>query len=70
MRTVVQIRREAPAALEQPIEDFVVYAATLNGGVVTDVGAVSDVFGLTPMVMYYSEGAEPEWVEVSNGGIQ
>ena len=57
--------RLAPAALDQPIENLVVYAATLNGEV------VSDVFELTPMVsVYLEEEPEPEWIEVSGIGIE
>ena len=56
--------RLAETALKQPIENLAVYAATLNGGV------VSDVFELIPMMMVYSGGPEPEWIEVSSIGVE
>jgi len=69
----VLIQRQAPTAqprlaqatLEQTIENLMVYAATLNDDV------VSDVFKLTPMVSGYS-GEEPEleWIEVSGIGTE
>ena len=51
--------RLAEAALQQTIEELVVYAAVFWGG------TVFDVFELTPMVDVSSPGSRSEWVEVS-----
>ena len=56
--------RLAQAAREQTIENLAVYAAILNGGV------VSDVFKLIPMVEVYTEEAETEWIEVPGIGVE
>lgn len=54
--------RLAQAALDQTIEDLVVYGAILNGGV------VSDVFEMTPMTKGFYGGSEKEWIERSSIG--